>query len=393
MTRGGWLAIVVGLGLAGTAHAQTAEQRLRQQRDELEKIRQERAELQRRLNELQGRAHTLAEEATNMRRQADATSRLVRSLDQQLVEITRDVDATSESLTRAEQDVGSKRGALKRRLIDIYKRGPTHTVEAMLSARTFGELVGRYRYLHELALHDRTVVARVEELYREIDEQRSLLVRLQDELRRNREEKAVEVVRLRSMEGQRSRSLAEVQQSQKQIQDRLFRIQRDEQRLAQLLASLEATRRRSEAAAPNAAPSASSLGSAEAGLDWPVSGDILYRFGRAINPNNTMIRWNGIGIRAAAGTPVRAVAAGDVMLVQPIGTYGLTIILQHGAGDYSVYGSLSRADVRQGAQVTKGQTIGAVGNADPEMEPHLHFEIRPKGRAADPLEWLTGQSR
>jgi septal ring factor EnvC (AmiA/AmiB activator) len=124
-----------------------------------------------------------------------------------------------------------------------------------------------------------------------------------------------------------------------------------------------------------------------------VSGDILYRFGRAINPNNTMIRWNGIGIRAAAGTPVRAVAAGDVMLVQPIGTYGLTIILQHGAGDYSVYGSLSRADVRQGAQVTKGQTIGAVGNADPEMEPHLHFEIRPKGRAADPLEWLTGQSR
>jgi septal ring factor EnvC (AmiA/AmiB activator) len=388
-----WLVVALGLVAPRPAQSQTAEQRLRQQREELDRIRQERADLQRRLAELQGRAHSLAEEATNMRRQADATARLVRSLDQQLDEINRDVDATSESLTRAEQDVSSKRGSLKRRLVDIYKRGPTHTVEAILSARTFGELVGRYRYLHELTLHDRTVVARVEELYREIDEQRSLLVRLQDELRRNREEKATEVARLRSMEGQRSRSLAEVQQNQKQIQDRLFRIQRDEQRLSQLLASLEATRRRTESA-PNAAPSASTLKTTDLGrLEWPVDGDIIYRFGRAINPNNTMIRWNGIGIQAAAGTAVRSIAAGEVMLVQPIGTYGLTIIIQHGGGDYSVYGSLSRADVRQGAQVTKGQTIGAVGNADPEMEPHLHFEIRPKGRAADPLEWLTRNSR
>jgi septal ring factor EnvC (AmiA/AmiB activator) len=369
--------------------AQTAEQRLRQQQQELEAIRRERAELQRRLTELQGEAHDLSEEATNLRRQADATARLLRTLDTQLESITRDVDATTTSLTQAEQNVDARRQALRKRLVDIYKRGPMFTTEALLSARTFGELVGRYKYLHELALHDRSVVRQVEDMYREIERQRSLLVRLQSEIERNKEEKAQEVARLRSLEGQRTRSLVQVQRSEREIRDRLARIQRDEQRLAQLLASMEAARRRSEAA--GAAPAASSLRTTDLGkLDWPVDGDILYRFGRAVNPNNTAIRWNGIGIGAPAGTPVRTVAAGEVTFVSQIGTYGLTVILQHGDGDYSVYGSLSRADVRVGQDLTKGQVLGAVGRADPDMAPHLHFEIRPKGRATDPLTWLRG---
>ncbi|GMV10960.1 MAG: peptidase M23 [Gemmatimonadota bacterium] len=388
-----WTALVVAgvaLALPRPAQGQSAEQRLRQQREELETIRRERAELQSRLQELQGRAHDLADEAQNLHRQAEATSRLVRSLDQQLLTINADVDSTATSLARAEQEVQLRRAALKRRVVDIYKRGPLYTTEALLSARTFGELVGRYKYLHELALHDRAVVARVQVLYDEIDRQRALLVKLQEELKRNREEKALEEQRLRSMEGARTRNLAQVQQSQRQIQDRLARIQRDEQRLAQLLASLEEARRRSEAR-PNApAPTASTLKTSDFGkLDWPVEGEIIYRFGRAINPNNTAIRWNGVGIRAPQGTPVKAIAAGEVMVADPIGTYGLTVIVQHGGGDYSVYGSLSRADVHKGDKVGKGEVIGAVGRADPEMDAHLHLEIRPKGRATDPLAWLT----
>ena len=374
------------------ARAQTAEQRLRQQQNELEAIRRERADLQKRLTDLQGRAHDLTEEASNLRRQADATARLVRQLDVQLSEINRDVASSEETLQRAQQEVTRKRGSLKQRLMDVYKRGPMYTTEALLSARSFGELVGGYKYLHELTLNDKAAVGQVERLYQEIDAQRTLLVRLQAEIERNRTEKSQEESRLRSMQGQRQRSLKDVQESEQQVRDRLARIQRDEQRLGQLLASMEESRRRNEAR-PNApAPSASTLKTTDLGrLDWPVDGDILYSFGRVINPNNTAVRWNGVGIGAPSGTAVRSVSAGVVTYVQPIGTYGLTIIVQHGGGDYSVYGSLSRADVRVDQQVTKGQVIGAVGAADPDMPPHLHFEIRPKGRATDPLGWLRRQ--
>jgi murein DD-endopeptidase MepM/ murein hydrolase activator NlpD len=47
--------------------------------------------------------------------------------------------------------------------------------------------------------------------------------------------------------------------------------------------------------------------------------------------------------------------------------------------------------VRKGQQIPKGQLIGTVGATDPDLPPHLHFEIRPQGRSVDPLEWLRGR--
>jgi murein DD-endopeptidase MepM/ murein hydrolase activator NlpD len=78
--------------------------------------------------------------------------------------------------------------------------------------------------------------------------------------------------------------------------------------------------------------------------------------------------------------------------VGPLGTYGLTVIVDHGGGDYSIYGSLARSDVRREQSVTKGQQIGTVGMSDPDLPAHLHFEIRhgTDGRplAVDPAKWL-----
>jgi septal ring factor EnvC (AmiA/AmiB activator) len=373
------------------APAQTPDEKIRTQREELDRIRRERDSLRTKMTEMQGRVHDLSDEVTNIHRQAEATSRLVASLDQQLVSLDGEVRTATAKVSSAEAEVTNRRGTLKRRVVDIYKRGPLFATEALLSARSFGELIARYKYLHELALYDRAIVHHVEDLYVQIDKQRQLLLRLQDEFARSREEKAMEEQRFRDLEAQRQRSLSQAKESTKQIEDRITRIQRDEARMSQLIASMDDARRRSEAARPpNAAPiGTSTLKTADFGkLDWPVEGTILYRFGRAINPNNTAIRWNGIGIAAPLNAPVKAIAAGEVMIAEPIGTYGLTVIVQHGAGDYSVYGSLSRTDVRKGATVEKGQQIGAVGKADPDVEPHLHLEIRPKGRATDPLAWL-----
>ena len=376
----------VGGGLQAQS---TTEQRLRAQREELDRIRRERDELQRRREELQGRVHDLSDEVNNSRRQADATARLVGSLNTQLLAITAEVDSATMHVAAAQHEVEIKNQALHRRVIDIYKRGPMHTTEALLSARSFAELVARYKYLHDLTLRDRSMVVRVQQLYANIAAQRQLLVRLQDELARNKTEKLQEERRLRELVGTRQASLLQAQQSAAQVEERLQRIAKDEQRLANVIALLEDTRRKAEAR-PNApAPTTSSIKTSDFGkLDWPVEGEILYWFGRLVNPNNTTIRWNGIGIRAPAGSPIRAVSAGEVMVADQIGTYGQTVIVQHGGGDYSVYGSLGRIDVQKGQSVIKGQVIGTVGRADPDMDPHLHFEIRPKGRAMDPLAWL-----
>ncbi len=383
-------------GAAGALYAQaqtsTSDARLRQQQQELQKLRQEREQLERRMGDLQRSARTLADEVVNLDRQAEATAKLVTVLEQQLAEITAEVDSATGRLVRAEDELLSKRAVLQRRVVDIYKRGPLYSAEAMLSARSFGELVARYKYLYEVARNDRGLVSRVETLRDQIAGQRTLLVRLQDGISRNRSEKTAEEQRLRALEQQRTRRLTVVQRDATQTRARLTQLARDEARLSNMIATLEETRRRAELA-PNAKPAApSTLKTSDFGkLDWPVDGDILYRFGRVVNQNNTTTRWNGLGIAARAGTSVRSVAAGEVMVAEAIGTYGLTVIVQHGGGDYSVYGSLAGLSVRKGATVTKGQVIGTVGAADPELPPHLHFEMRPRGRAVDPLEWLRAQ--
>ncbi|MEP6690671.1 MAG: peptidoglycan DD-metalloendopeptidase family protein [Gemmatimonadaceae bacterium] len=389
MSRAPFAALVLALALALPARAQQPAPK--DQRDQLEQLRREREDLQRRRTQLQSTVHELSEEVTNLDRQADMTRRLVHSLDEQMISITRELGTTSAELVRQSDELAVKRAALQRRLVDIYKRGPLYTFEAYLSANTFGELIARYKYLHLVAQHDRELVGRVEVLRNKITTQRTALERFQQNIEAARAEKAAEEVHFRDLERERSSSLSQAKESQKETDARLKNIERTERLLGDRIASLEVDRRRDERARPNASAVASTLKTSDFGrLDWPVDGTILYRFGRVVSANNTTTRWNGIGIGAPAGTNVQAIAAGQVVVAEGIGTYGLTVIVQHGGGDYSVYGSLGRLGVQKGASVSKGQVVGYVGTSDPNYPAHLHFEIRPQGRAVDPLEWLRG---
>lgn len=368
---------------------ESADTKLRAERQRLEKLRSEREALERRRTSLQNTVHDLSEEMDNIRRETEMTASVVRSLDSQLETINGEVASTTSDLVNAQDELTLKRTALRQRLIDIYKRGPLFTTEVLLSATSFGDLVARYKYLHLLTLRDRALVARVEDLRNQIDRQHANLVRFQQDIELNLSEKADEERRLRNLQEQQSRSLTRARRSARDTEARLKQISRDEQRLTNVIASLEEARKRAESGTPAAGRARSAFAGVR--LEWPVAGSLIYNYGRVVNPNNTTVRWNGIGIKAAAGTPVHAVASGKVLVAEPFGTYGLTVIIQHVGGDYSVYGSLSRLSTSKGDVVSKGQVIGYVGASDPELGPHLHFELRPGGRAADPLDYLGTQ--
>lgn len=374
------------------AQQDQGEAKLRAQQEELARIRREREELQRRMRGLQSKVHDISEEVTNIDRQHDATVRVVRSLDEQLTTLNGEVEHTTANLVRAQDEVAVKQAVLKQRLVEIYKRGPLFTFEVLLSAKSFGDLVARYKYLHILAQRDRAVVRRVDQLRAQIIGQRRQLVSLQNGVEQNRVDKAQEAQRLAALEQDRQQSLVKAQQDAQKAKARLAQLAKSEARLNNVIEGFEAARRRA-ASRPNAAPSApSSIRTSDYGkLAWPVDGSIIYRFGRVVNPNNTTTRWNGIGISAASGTEVKSVSAGIVVLADVMGTYGNTVIVEHGGGDYSVYGSLSRMSVSKGSRVVKGQVIGAIGATDPSLPPHLHFEIRRGGPAVDPLDWLRSQ--
>lgn len=94
----------------------------------------------------------------------------------------------------------------------------------------------------------------------------------------------------------------------------------------------------------------------------------------------------GIDFAAPTGTPVVAVADGEVIHSGFNGGYGNLIIVDHGDGHHTYYAHLSAysADIRPGVQVRRGEEIGLVGSTGFSTGPHLHFEIRKQGQYIDP---------
>jgi murein hydrolase activator len=318
------------------AQSESAEARINAQRDELARIRAERDELEQKMSGLQNTAHELRDEVNLLDKQHDATARMVKSLDQQLVAITDEVQSTTTDLENSEREATVKRAVLQRRLAEIYKRGPLYSAEVLFSAQSVGQLVARYKYLHLLALRDKGLVRRLDELHDKIENQHGQLVRLQSSVAENRSQKEEEAARLAELERQQARNLARVQEDAKRTKARLAELEKSEARMNSMIASFEAERRRASGRAGTRTMAPSSIRTTDIGrLDWPVNGAFLYRFGRFVNPNNTTTRWNGIGITAAVGTTVKSVSAGTVAYAGAMGTYGNTVILEHGGGDYS----------------------------------------------------------
>jgi septal ring factor EnvC (AmiA/AmiB activator) len=365
---------------------------LEESRRRLDEIRAERDRLQRQRERLQGQVHDVHDELNNLERQRESTQRIVTEIERQIGGLASQLDRSSAELILAQDNLAERRAVLQRRLVDIYKRGPLHTFQVLLAAESFGDLLSRYKYLYLTSQQDRDLVADVEQLRNRVVQQRNNILNVRSELDRRREEREAEFSRYSDLASARAQKLQSLRRSARRTERRLSALQKDEARLNGLLASLERARRdelargalRGAVAAPGTITTAD-LGN----LDWPVEGAIVYRFGRDTLPSGGIIRWNGVGIASQVGTPVKAVEAGKVRLVGQFGTYGLTIVLEHGNGYYSVYSHLETAEVKLGASVLKGRAIGTVGGKNSDYGPHLHFEIRGENQIAlDPTAWL-----
>jgi murein DD-endopeptidase MepM/ murein hydrolase activator NlpD len=93
----------------------------------------------------------------------------------------------------------------------------------------------------------------------------------------------------------------------------------------------------------------------------------------------------GVDFPAPSGTPVLAARTGVVTVTRWLDGYGNTIALKHKLGASTVYAHLSAFLVRPGERVAAGQPIGRVGATGSATGPHLHFELRVRGAAIDPV--------
>jgi murein DD-endopeptidase MepM/ murein hydrolase activator NlpD len=126
----------------------------------------------------------------------------------------------------------------------------------------------------------------------------------------------------------------------------------------------------------------------------PLPGCVISPFGvkRLHNGKPTGEFHAGIDQRGSNGTPIRAVAAGVVKIVQPFNVLGGTVAIDHGQGLETMYLHMSKLNVEAGARVNKGDVIGYVGATGRANGPHLHWVVYVNGVPVNPQQWVTLKS-
>ncbi len=125
-------------------------------------------------------------------------------------------------------------------------------------------------------------------------------------------------------------------------------------------------------------------------LGHPISGRVTSNYGYRTDPLNKKKAFHaGIDFKGRIGDKVAATADGTVKKIGYDKGFGHYIYLSHGNQYETVFAHLSKKLVKKGATVKRGQIIGMVGNTGRSTGPHLHYEVRHRGRTVNPWKYLS----
>ena len=95
----------------------------------------------------------------------------------------------------------------------------------------------------------------------------------------------------------------------------------------------------------------------------------------------------GFDLSDVVGAPVKAANDGRVVWADNLGIYGNCVVLDHGYGLQSIYGHMSRIDVKPGQMVKKEESLGIAGSTGLAEGVHVHFGMQIDGVQTNPREW------
>jgi hypothetical protein len=121
----------------------------------------------------------------------------------------------------------------------------------------------------------------------------------------------------------------------------------------------------------------------------PMTSDITSPFGNKRVFNGQLKSFhNGVDFRARSATPVYAANSGVVKMAENLFYSGNAVVIDHGTGIFTIYAHLSRIDVTAGQLVEKGQRLGLTGATGRVSGPHLHWGVKVKGVAVNPMQLI-----
>jgi len=289
-------------------------------------------------------------------------------------------DLTRES-EQASRRLAAEQAALARQVRATYMTGREELFKLLLSQESpavLGRMLVYFDY------YNRARSARIEAVAGELATLADLAgqtTRVEAELAALEAAQAREVAALEKSRDERRAAVAKVDDEIRDGTAAISKLRGEEQRLA------EVVRRVSEVMIALPLETDEPFARSKGKLAWPVQGRVAGNFGqvRGAGP----VRWNGVLLEAAAGTPVRAVHRGRIAFADWLQGLGLLVIVDHGGGYMSLYGHNEALLKESGDWVEPGEPIAQVGDSGGQARAGLYFEIRLNGEPVDPNPWIA----
>ncbi|NIJ74865.1 peptidoglycan DD-metalloendopeptidase family protein [Xanthomonas sp. F4] len=392
-------------GLAVAQNPREAEKRLEKVRGELKSVAEERRQLEGKRGDAARQLRDADEKVAATGRSLAQTQQALQRHQQTLAELERKRDGLRSGLTRQRAELAQ----LLRAAYAIGGNAPLKLLLAQDRVADANRLLAYHRYLQrERAQRIATLtheLQALEQVQREVVEQKQQL----SEAQRRQQEQAQALQRDRK---QRASVVSELDQRYQDRSEREKALGQDAKALETLLANLRAAAARAEAERRAAAKREAAEQAAQAkaaaksgrgggkvppkvvasapplkvgGLGWPLSGDLIARYGGRLPDGRTS---SGVLIAAPAGSTVTAVADGTVVFSDWMTGYGMILIVDHGNGYMSLYAHNDTLLRDAGAKVKRGDAVAKVGNSGGQGRPALYFELRRNGQPVDPSSWL-----
>lgn len=388
MIRALFLPLLCALLLSGHAHAGKQE--------ELDNLRQRIAEMQRDLEKTSESKSEAADALRESERAISNSNRELATLSEQQREADRKLATLQTEAQRLSGDIAGQQSRLGELLYRQYLDGQQDYLKLLLNNQDPNQAARDLTYYRYIARNRaawlssmRGNLEALDAVSRSTREQREQLAGL-------RAEQLAQKKTLEKEQRARQQMLGKISQQLRQQRREIGRLQRNEQRLAQLVEKIAKMLARPKSRSlfrnndlPDDRFDGEPFGQLKGKLTLPVAGTVTNRFGDT-RPDST-VRWKGLFLRTSAGQSVKAIAAGRVVFADWLRGFGNLIILDHGKGYMSLYGNNETLYKQVGDVLRGGETLASVGNSGGNEDYGLYFELRHESRPLDPMDWLAAK--
>ncbi|MGI5911552.1 MAG: murein hydrolase activator EnvC family protein [Syntrophomonadaceae bacterium] len=352
---------------------------IQEQQQKLNEINQQINQQRSNVNQARQREKTVMGQISGLDEIINKTENEIRLAGERIAYLQGSIDKTEKEIKVSEEELADQTEILGKRLRFIYEKGgKVSYLEVLLAATDIKDFLTRYECLNTIVEQDIKLVEHINK------EKQQLTLKKSDLEIKKRE--------LTNMQAELQTRKNQLDSQKHEKQELLGGIRQEKEAYEKALNELEQTSKQIELIIRQYQSSNTSTQIGTGTYTWPTPGysQITSAYGMRYHPIlKTRKMHTGIDIGAPMGATIVAADSGTVIYAGWMNGYGQVIVIDHGKGLSTLYAHQSSFLVSQGANVSKGQSIGKVGSTGWSTGPHLHFEVRINGSHTNPNPYIN----